>query len=476
MPLNGIRTATTFGTDESGPFRKNPRLAVRRHRTQRDPALRDARSAVGEGAALPFCIVIKREPEGPPYMAPRALSHGLRHAKIFRPPLGAVRRNAMKFWKPRFSFPPLAFAALAVVLLSAACQNQAPQKEANTASAPADDLAGFAAVEPIDTHVHVYKDDPAFVEMVKRLDLRMVNICVIDDRDPFFKSLEPQRSDELKVRNATGGRAAFCTTFSPYGFEQPGFKQKTIEQLNGDFANGAVAVKIYKVMGMEMKNKAGKYVMPDDPAFEPVYRDIAAHNRTVVAHIAEPDSCWKPPDPASPDYSYYKQHPQEYAYAHPEWPSKASILTARDHLLAENPKLRVVGAHLGSMETDVAQIAKRFDRYPNFAVDTAARVEYLMMQPRDKVRAFLTKYQDLVLYGTDLVVMPTDDTEKALSEWNGTYARDWKFFATNQTFEVKGRKVQGLELPDPVLRKLYHDNAVRWFPGVVGGPGARVIR
>ncbi|HET7212294.1 MAG TPA: amidohydrolase family protein, partial [Terriglobia bacterium] len=295
----------------------------------------------------------------------------------------------MKVCKQNLALPALLLAALVVVLLNAACQNSGPKQETKTAETPAATLAAFAAVAPIDTHVHVYKDDPAFAAMVKRLDLRMVNICVIDDRDPFFKSLEPQRSDELKVRKLTDGRAAFCTTFSPYGFEKPGFKGKANSQLNHDFANGAVAVKIYKVMGMEMKNKAGKYVMPDDPAFEPVYQDIAAHHITVVAHIAEPDSCWKAPDPQSPDYSYYKEHPQEYAYAHPEWPSKATILAARDHLLAENPRLRVVGAHLGSMETDVDQIAQRFDRYPNFAVDTAARVQYLMMQPREKVTAFL---------------------------------------------------------------------------------------
>jgi hypothetical protein len=79
---------------------------------------------------------------------------------------------------------------------------------------------------------------------------------------------------------------------------------------------------------MEIKTKAGKYLMPDDPAFEPTYKDIAAHGRTVVAHLAEPNSCWEPPNPASPDYEYYKQNPQEYAYAHPEWPSKAAILAA----------------------------------------------------------------------------------------------------------------------------------------------------
>lgn len=329
-------------------------------------------------------------------------------------------------------------------------------------------LKAFAALNPIDAHTHIYKDDPAFSALFQRLKLHILDICLIDDRDPYFKAMEPQRADVLRMVHSTSGRAVLCTTFNPYGFEEPGFSQKVIRQLNQDFASGAVAVKIYKVMGMEMKSKAGKYVMADDPAFQPIYQDIAAHHRTVVAHLAEPDSCWKPPDPASPDYEYYKQHPEEYAYAHPEWPSKAAILAARDHLLAQNPKLRVVGAHLGSMEADVNEMAQRFDRYSNFAVDMAARIPYFMLQPREKVRAFLMKYQDRVLYATDLVVMPQDNTEKSLQEWTSTYERDWKFFATDQTVEYKGHTYQGLRLPESVLRKLYHDNAVRWIPGIVG--------
>jgi len=47
--------------------------------------------------------------------------------------------------------------------------------------------------------------------------------------------------------------------------------------------------------------------------------------------------------------------------------------------------------------------------------------------------------------------------------------RDWKFFSTDQNVEYLGHTYQGLALPRPVLRKLFHDNAVRWFPGLVGG-------
>jgi predicted TIM-barrel fold metal-dependent hydrolase len=113
-------------------------------------------------------------------------------------------------------------------------------------------------------------------------------------------------------------------------------------------------------------------------------------------------------------------------------------------------------------------MAQRIDRYPNFAVDTAARVPYFMLQPRDKVRAFLINYQDRILYATDLVVMPQDNTEKALQEWTATYERDWKFFATDQTVEYKGHTYQGLALPAPVLQKIFRGNALHWFPGIVG--------
>ena len=294
----------------------------------------------------------------------------------------------MKFPNWKWTSPALAIALLAVLMMLASSLGTGRLYEAQAGRPTAGDLTSFSALAPIDAHVHLYKDDPAFAALMQRLKLRILDICVIDDRDPYAKGLEPQRSDVLKVVHTTGGRAVLCTTFSPYEFEAPGFAQRTIRQLDADFAEGAIAVKIYKVMGMEMKSKAGKYVMPDDPAFEPIYKDIAAHHRTVVAHLAEPDSCWQPPNPASPDYEYYQQNPQEYAYAHPEWPSKAAILAARDHLVAENPNLRVVGAHLGSMEADVNEMAQRFDRYPNFAVDTAARVPYFMLQPRDKVRSF----------------------------------------------------------------------------------------
>ena len=325
-----------------------------------------------------------------------------------------------------------------------------------------DELKGFAALDPIDTHTHVFRNDPAFPAMLNRLRLRVLDICVFTDQEPLFANLQAEIDSALAVMRASRGRVSWCTTFNPFQFRSPSFAAETIRQLDRDFDNGAVAVKIWKNIGMELKNPQGQFVMPDDPVFAPIYRAIAARNKTLIAHLAEPDSCWQPLNPANPDYDYYKAHPEWYMYGRPDHPSKPKILEARDQLLAQNPDLRVVGAHLGSMEADLGGLAQRFDRYPNFAVDTAARVAYLALQPREKVRAFLIKYQDRVLYGTDLGYRPKGDSDN-LQDWESTYLRDWKFFSTNETVEFEGRKFQGLQLPDAVLRKLYHDNAVHWI-------------
>jgi hypothetical protein len=269
----------------------------------------------------------------------------------------------------------------AIVVVTAASLSAAPP----TGRADDDRSASqLAEIEPIDTPLHAYQDVPAVADLFSRFNLRALNITLIDDRDPFAKSMEPQWTDALAVRRLTKGRASVSTTIDPYDFETPGFVARVNKRLNADFDAGAIAVKLYKVVGMELKRKDGTYVLPDDRAFGPVFDNIAAHHKTVVAHVAEPDSCWKAPDPKSPDYSDYNAHPEEYAYKHPEWPTKDAILAARDHLLQLHPNLKIVGAHLGSMDVDVDQIAQRFDKYPNFAVDTAARLDYLMMQKPEK--------------------------------------------------------------------------------------------
>jgi predicted TIM-barrel fold metal-dependent hydrolase len=340
------------------------------------------------------------------------------------------------------------------------------------ASAPANStdedgaLGAFAAIHPIDVHVHVFKTDSIFQKMLEGLNLKLLDILVMDDSDPNRKQLRPQIDNALELVHSSGGHIALCTTFDPYKFGSPSFSADAVKQIDHDFAQGAVAVKIWKNIGMEIKDSGGQYVMADDLKFAPIYKDIAAHGKTLMTHQGEPDVAWGPPDASDPSWSYYQENPQWYVANRPGFPTKQRILDARDHVLANNPQLRMVGVHLGSMERDLDNLASHLDRYPNFAVDTAGRVEYLMLMPPEKLRAFLVRYQDRVLYGTDLDLLPDANLPDALKEWRSTYTRDWKFLATGEILSVEGKPVHGLNLPQPVLQKIFRSNAIHWFPGL----------
>jgi predicted TIM-barrel fold metal-dependent hydrolase len=126
----------------------------------------------------------------------------------------------------------------------------------------------------------------------------------------------------------------------------------------------------------------------------------------------------------------------------------------------------MVGAHLGSLEWDVDVLGDRLDRYPNFAVDLAARVCHLQVQDREKVRKFLEKYQDRVLYATDMGVSG-DDFEARKEGIGHEWHSDWAYFATDSVMSSPNvdNTFTGLDLDEKILRKIFYNNALTWYPG-----------
>jgi predicted TIM-barrel fold metal-dependent hydrolase len=288
-------------------------------------------------------------------------------------------RNLKLWWRT-----PKALGVVLLIALSAssvfwvACRsNRQDQDKGNPYSLTGSALAEFTSLEPIDAHTHISQTGPAFARMLERLHMHVLDILYVDDTDPNHTSMEPQKQDTIKFIASSMGHVQLCTTFNPFQFNNANFSKEAIKTLNQDFANGAVAAKIWKNVGMQLKNQSGQYVMPDDPRFAPIYSDIAAHDKTLIIHAADPDAAWDAQYPTASGAKYYSQHPQWDMSKKPDAPSKKAVLDARDHLLVVNPELRVIGAHLGSMENQLDDLANRLDRYPNFAVDTAARVRRL---------------------------------------------------------------------------------------------------
>ena len=104
------------------------------------------------------------------------------------------------------------------------------------------------------------------------------------------------------------------------------------------------------------------------------------------------------------------------------------------------------------------------DAYPNMNVDTAERISELGRQPYT-ARDFILKYQDRIVYGTDLLPKPAN------------ISGNYRFFETKDEFfpynsfdeHNQGRwNIYGVYLPDGVLKKIYYKNALRLIPRLQG--------
>jgi predicted TIM-barrel fold metal-dependent hydrolase len=317
----------------------------------------------------------------------------------------------------------------------------------------------------IDTHVHIHRDAKPLLSAFKESNWRGLDIvvCPASGDEPF--DLDEKISATLKAQRDSEGALAWATTFDARGFESPGFVEGRINLLHQSFKEGAIAVKVWKNIGMSIKSKAGAYLLPDNPSLLPIYEAIQQADKTLIAHLAEPNGAWMPLDASNPEFEYYSKNPQWHMYGKNSAPTKESILKARDRVLSLYPKLRVVGCHLGSDEDDLKQLARRLDRYPNFAVDTAARIRYFARGDRDQVREFLNRYQDRVLYATDFSLREGDPAVAARS-LRATHDRDWQFFAQSDAMNFDGHSTRGLGLREDVLRKLFRENALHWIPGL----------
>lgn len=328
----------------------------------------------------------------------------------------------------------------------------------------------FSSVEKYDTHIHLRIDDSTFIQQSKEDNFRLLNI---NNANPAAPAIEEQQRIAIKLLKEYPERIAYATTFSVNNWNDPNWEKQTIEYLKNSFSNGAVAVKIWKNIGMELKDKNGRYVMIDDPRFDPILNFIAKNHIPVIGHLGESRNSWLPLEKITVTSTriYDSIHPQYHMYLHPEMPSYEDHIRAKDRMLEKHPDLIFIGAHLGSLEWSVDELAKRLDKFPNMAVDMAERIAHFQYQAINnwqKVHDFIIKYQDRLLYATDIIVDGTKTPQEMKVHAHNLRLNDWIFFTTDEAIhnaQVKG-EFKGLKLPRQVIDKIYRKNAEKWLPGI----------
>jgi predicted TIM-barrel fold metal-dependent hydrolase len=323
--------------------------------------------------------------------------------------------------------------------------------------------ADFARVKKFDTHVHLNTRSTALVEQAIADNFELLTINVdYPDFPPFVEQFD------AAVAQATAHPDVvhFAATFTMGGWTDRGDSAPVIESLKKAREQGAVAVKVWKNIGMEVRDAEGSLLMIDDPRLDPIFDWIEQSGMRLIGHQGEPRNCWLPLEQMSVnnDREYFREHPQYYMYLHPEMPTYEEQMTARDNRLARHPGLHFIGAHLASLEWSVDELAAFLDRFANASVDMAARMGQLQaqsQQDRDRVRNFLIRYQDRVMYATDLGEERDSDPVSVAAEVHERWLADWRYLAgdgllTNSDIDGAFR---GLHLPRDVIDKIYYANA-----------------
>jgi predicted TIM-barrel fold metal-dependent hydrolase len=242
---------------------------------------------------------------------------------------------------------------------------------------------------------------------------------------------------------------------------QPGYGQRMADRLTEAVRLGACGLKVWKDLGLTLKDKDGKLISPDDSRFDPVWERAAELGIPVLWHCADPMAFFKPISEHNERWEELYRHP-EWSFSGDQFPSHQQLIEARNRVIERHPKTTFICAHMGEVSEDLARLGTYLDRYPNMNVEIAARISELGRQPYTS-RKFFLKYADRILFGTDAVPPMSELIPhfRFLETW------DEYFPYEDNPFPPQGFwNIYGIGLPDDVLKKVYNENAARLIPTV----------
>ena len=247
--------------------------------------------------------------------------------------------------------------------------------------------------------------------------------------------------------------------------DYPRLQAQAIEQAHQDGARG---LKILKTLGLYLRENitSGTLVKIDDPRFDPMWDACGQLNMPVAMHVSDPVAFFMPTDRFNERYEELNNHP-DWSFHDHDFPSNAELLAARNQVIAKHPKTTFVTLHFGNFSENLQNVAENLDRYPNMYVDMAARIGELGRQPYTS-KKFFDKYQDRILFATDATPHGDEFPQQVFND--KLYEIYYRFLETDDEYfdyapakiPPQGRwRIYGIQLPDPILQKVYHDNAAR---------------
>jgi predicted TIM-barrel fold metal-dependent hydrolase len=325
----------------------------------------------------------------------------------------------------------------------------------------------------IDIHAHCDKPSEeslkAQFEVMDRIGVRTVVDLLMeggwsDGNLPAWMKLRDKHPDRLVVFG-----------YINWGkLKQKEFFEQLPREVEQQHRLGVQGIKVWKDLGMYLKDSDGKLLRIDDPRLDPFWAKCGELGLPILIHSADPKEYWHP---LTYNTMHYGMTDRARHYENPNMPKWEELMDQRDNVLKKHPKTKFIGAHFGSLTFELQRLAETLDKYPNFSVDNAARLRILGRLNPNAVRDFFTKYQDRLLFGTDINFQEKSADEKDRKAWKEKmarwYSRHFEYFETNRVdiVEPYGQfhewlRLPGVKLPPEVLEKFYHANAERLIPGL----------
>ena len=204
----------------------------------------------------------------------------------------------------------------------------------------------------------------------------------------------------------------------------------------------------------------------DSPAYEPYWVKMEATATPLVFHVNDPEEFWD--DDLVPDWAVE----QGWSYGDRTYINNETQYAEVRNVMERHPNLSVIFAHFYFLSAQLERLGGYLDRYPNMHVDLTPGVEMyhnFAKQP-EKVREFFIRYQDRIVFGTDLdesalFVSGEDELHRNDSDVRihliRLFLETEGAFAPESSAALLGefeKPFQGIHLPQEVLEKIYHKN------------------
>ena len=222
---------------------------------------------------------------------------------------------------------------------------------------------------------------------------------------------------------------------------------------------GAGGLKVTKALGLYIRER-GTLVKIDDSRFDPMWETAGSLSMPVAIHISDPEAFFHVTDRFNERYEELQAHPN-WSLQGKDYPSSRELHEAHNRVIERHPETQFVLLHMG-MSENLSRVGDWLQKYSNLSVEFGARIAELGRQPKT-LRRFFDRFQDRILFGTDATPGGFEVPKQLFVE--DLYRIYCRFLETKDEYfdyapaekPPQGRwKIYGLDLPDPILRKVYY--------------------